>query len=204
MTCSSGYFSMHRHLQSNSIPSLIRQKQIWETILRELIKSDCDYTALAIGLGTLANSEASSSFVRCHVLDKFAIDTANILMNEFRRAHDILHQHDERDIPPSARGDDMSRFLKSCVGIYIGDLPGCRPVIIVSESVIRRWIDLCCERDVKRATTLEDNFTLEDESGSNILLKIMLNLSSRHQVVISQAETIKLACTSWVQGGKNS
>ncbi len=186
----------------HSIPSLIHQKQIWETILRELIKSDCDYTTLAIGLGTLTNSEASTNFVRCHVLDTFAIDTANILMNEFRRSHDILQQHDERDNQLSTRGGDVSRFLKSCVGISNGDLSGSRSVIIVSESVIRRWIDLCCERDDKRATTLEENLILEDESGSNILLKIMLDLSSRNQFVISQAETIKLVCVSWFQGGK--
>lgn len=72
-----------------SIPSLIRQKQIWETILRELIKSFCDYTSLSIGLISLASSETSTIFVKSEVLDTFAINTAAWLINDFRRSHEV-------------------------------------------------------------------------------------------------------------------
>ena len=181
-----------------SIPSVIRQKQICETILRELIKSGCDYTALAIGLETLASSEASSNFVQCQVLDTFAIDTSESLMNTFRLSHDILHQQNELGVRenPSTRGGDVSRFLKSCVG-------NSSDALIVSESVLGRWIDLCCERDDGSATKWENKLLLEDESGNNVLLRTLLDLSSRNRIVVSQMDTIKLICVSWYEGGKN-
>ena len=55
-----------------AIPSLSRQKQIWETILRELIKSYCDYTALAVGLRTLVSGGGNDAeLVRCDKMTLF-------------------------------------------------------------------------------------------------------------------------------------
>ncbi len=205
------------NLCMNAIPSTMRQKQIWEAILRELIKSYCDFTTLSVGLGTLVkcggvynDNEARSDFVKCEVLDTFAMSTAEQAMNAFRRSHDILHHHDEsdeEDESPVTRQGDVLRFLKTCVGIsrdnpWSGNRGG---VLLISSSVIRHWIDLCCQRSRTRKT-LEDALVLEDESGENILLQTLLELassSSSHAIsIITPEDMLNLACESIFEGGK--
>ena len=201
----------------NAIPSSMRQKQIWEAILSELIKSYCDYTTLSVGLGTLVRcggagggTVARADLVKCEVLDAFATETAGQVMDAFRRSHDILLQHDEsdgEDEPPVTRRGDVLRFLKTCVGIS-KDNPSSSnrsSVLIVSTSVIQRWIHLCCQRSSARKK-LEDGLILEDEPGKNILLETLLYLappSSLHTMnIISHEDTVKLVYESMFEGGK--
>ncbi|KAL3808336.1 hypothetical protein ACHAXA_003234 [Cyclostephanos tholiformis] len=197
----------------NAIPSTMRQKKIWEAILRELIKSYCDYTTLSVGLGTLVKlggacdvNKTRADFVKCEMLDAFAINAADQVIDAFRRSHDILRQHDESDGEdelPVTRQGDVLRFLKTCVGISRDNPSGGVP--IVSTSVIRYWIHLCCQRSSTRKT-LEDGIVLEDESGDNVLLNTLLDLafssSLRSMNTISPEDTVNLVYESMFEGGK--
>ena len=201
----------------NAIPSSMRQKQIWEAILSELIKSYCDYTTLSVGLGTLVkcggaggSNAARADLVKCEVLDAFATETAGQVMDAFRRSHDILAQHDEsdgEDESPITRRGDVLRFLKTCAGISKDNPSGSNRggVLIVSTSVIQRWIHLCCQRSIARKK-LEDGLILEDEPGKNFLLETLLDLappSFSHTLnIISHEETVKLVYESMFEGGK--
>jgi len=209
-----------------SLPSSTRQKQIWETVLRELIKSYCNYTTLAIGLGTLAggNEERAdggdgnnADTVRCEVLDAFATETADRAVLEFQHSRDILqHLNDEEETPSSftavgkRRRGNLSLFLRTCVGM-VRDRPAasCSGGVLVSASVIRHWILLCCKRGSAvvvgaKRKKLEDNLILEDESGTNVLLETLLNLaaSSSGSNMITRDETVKLVYESWLEGGR--
>ena len=188
----------------DSIQSSHRQKQIWETVLQELIKAYCDYTTMAVALTTLAGSKYGVDLVRCEVLDKFAVETSDYVMAEFRRSHDILRHQDESDddessppVPKRRRGN-LSLFLKICVGIS-KDCP--QAGLLVSSSVVQHWIQLCCERN-DIGSALEDNLILEDDSGANALLKTLLDLAYAKDNVISHDEKVKLIYESWLEGGK--
>jgi len=188
----------------HAIPSLIRQKQIWEVILSELIKCYCDYATLSVGLEVMVknDSAAAVALVKCDMLDVFATETAEQVMNTFRRSQEILNEHDElegEDDTSISRQGDVLCFLQTCVGMS-STVKNYSGVLIVSTSVIRHWIDLCCQQS-RANKSLTDGLILEDEKGDNILLKTLLDLSSSSQNIISHEETVKLVYESMFEGG---
>lgn len=171
-----------------SLTSPHQQKQIWEAVLRELIKSFCDFTTLAVGLSTMADGID----VRCDVLDQFGMDTGDSFMSFYRKSHDLMHQDD--DVDSVKRKGSLLQFFKTCVG-----LSNCKS-IIVSASVIKHWIEICCKSEIYQF--LEEKLILEDESGSNALLETLLQLAvSSDDGVISRDEEVKLVMNSWFEGG---
>eukprot|EP00804_Cyclotella_cryptica_P003277 CCRYP_010525-RA/>CCRYP_010525-RA protein AED:0.01 eAED:0.01 QI:921/1/1/1/1/1/3/599/1584 len=174
-----------------SIRPLHQQRQVWETILRELIKSFCDVSTLATGLCAMASDSDDIDLIRCRALDQFANELGNIFMDNFRRSHDLSHQPGDTDDPAVSYQGDMSLFFNSCVGIFD------RKSILVSSSVIKQWVDLCCYE------SKSDRLILDDDEGSNSLLKALLLLgSSSENGVLTRDELVKLVIQSWVEGGK--
>ncbi|KAL9186973.1 hypothetical protein ACHAXT_010693 [Thalassiosira profunda] len=172
-----------------------QRKQVWATVLRELVKSYCDYTTLSIGLATLA---AGDDLVECAVLDAFAMETAEHAVAAFRRSHLLGHGDDEEREESVTRRGNLQRFLETCAGLS----KGCPGSSIVSTSVVERWIRLCCDDDRDRRTKLEEDLVLEDESGSNVVLKTLLRAcsTSTENTTIPKGDTVQLLCQSWMEG----
>ena len=186
-----------------SIASISRQSEIWETVLRELVKAYCDYTTIADGLLVMISYERDSypnCDVKCKVLDTFAADTAHEFASSFRRSHDILRDQNEdvdgEEESRVLRKGDLSLFLQICAGITSHSFG-----LLVSASVVKQWIASCCESTFNA----DDNRTLmhEDESGVNVLLQTLLALgSTQTSNVISHDEVVTLLLESWRQGGR--
>ena len=174
-----------------SIQSVHQQKQVWETILNELIKSYCDVTSLAIGLCAMAANEkdVTLDLIKCRTLDQFAIVLSDAFVDSFWLAHDLSRTDCSKQDVVHREGD-MSLFFKTCVG-----LSDCKSMLI-SSSVITHWVDICC--DESKFETL----ALEDEKGSNALLETLLELGvSNGNQILNQNELVKLITGSWRQGG---
>lgn len=183
-------FNIGKHLLL-SIHSAHQQKQVWETILRELIKSYCDVTTLATGLCAMASDGDMSAIdlIKCQTLDQFAMEMGNSFMKEFWLSHDLSHTDDSNENSSMHQGD-MCLFFKACVG-----LSDCKEML-VSSSVIKHWVEICCDE------TRADRLIIEDEDGENALLETTLLLgSSSDNSVLSQDELMKLILESWRQGG---
>ena len=188
-----------------SITSISRQGEIWETVLRELIKAYCDYTTIADGLSLMVGYKGEScstcddeNFVKCKTLDKFATDTANSFLGSYRQSHDILRDsHDEEDDICVQHKGDLALFLRTCAGIS-GPSAG----LLVSSSVVKEWITLCCQTDDDISSTGR-KLSLEDESGSNVLLDTLLALKAITTTkYISNDEAVQLLFQSWHEGGR--
>eukprot|EP00956_Cyclotella_meneghiniana_P017101 scaffold27561_cov74-Cyclotella_meneghiniana.AAC.6 len=184
-------FNIAKHLLL-SIQSSHQQKHVWETILRELIKSYCDVTTLATGFCAMTSDSDEKlvvELIRCHTLDQFAVELCDAFMDSFWRSHDLTYI-DEKDNCSIEHPGDMCLFFRSCVG-----LPDCKSML-VSTSVINHWVDRCCD---ERFT---EKLLMEDETGSNALLQTLLLLgSSNGKEVFSQNELSKLIIESWHKGG---
>ncbi|KAL7436735.1 hypothetical protein ACHAXM_008688 [Skeletonema potamos] len=190
-----------------SMTSVSRQTEIWESVLRELIKAYCDYTTIADGLLVMIQYERETclncdndNFVKCKVLDTFAADAANEFVNSFRRSHDILRDHndddDDDDEAFARRKGDLSLFLRTCVGISSHSLG-----FLVSASVVKQWIILCCKSSAN--VDIERTLMHEDNSGANVLLQTLLALKIiPASSSVSDDEVVKLLLESWHQGGK--
>jgi hypothetical protein len=176
-----------------SIHSIHQQKQIWGTVLRELINSYCDVTTLAIGLCAMATDIDGQSFadmIRCQILDEFAIETSDRFINKFWQSHDLSHRIDENDGPVLHHQGDFSLFFRTCLGIS-----DCKS-ILVSTAVIKHWIDNCSGK------SKYDRLILEDEEGSNALLQTMLELGSvTNGQTLTRQEVSELLIESWREGG---
>ncbi|KAL7486519.1 hypothetical protein ACHAW6_012114 [Cyclotella cf. meneghiniana] len=174
-----------------SIQPLHQQRQVWETILRELIKAYCDVSTLATGLCAMAseNGKSYADLIRCRTLDQFAIEVSSTVMDNFRRSHDLSHQPDDSDEPVVSYQGDMSFFFNTCVGMFD------RKSILVSSSVIRHWVSLCCYE------SKSDRLILDDDEGSNSLLKTLLLLGTYSEHVLTRDELVKLVIQSWIEGG---
>ena len=190
----------------HSIPSSECQKKIWEIVLHELIGSYSNFSTFTVGLKTLTGDCLSgvdlAPVLRCDVLDKFAIDTAEQVIGSFRRTH-VLKLHDDLVGASDYKNrGDASCFLRACVGL-LGSLSDSPCVIVVSPSVIEHWINLCCG-DITGAKKLGDSLILEDKTGKNILLKTLLDMasSSNDKNAISHEGLVKLLYESWLEGGK--
>jgi len=192
-----------------SITSVSRQTEIWETVLRELIKAYCDYTTIADGLLVMISYERDNclncdneNFVKCKVLDTFAADAANEFANSFRRSHDILRDHnedaDDEEESHVLRKGDLSLFLRTCVGLSSRSHSF---GLLVSTTVVKQWVISCCQNTFNA----DGDRTLmhEDESGANVLLQTLLSLNSIQATnFISDDEVVKLLLESWREGGK--
>jgi hypothetical protein len=186
-----------------SMTSVSRQTEIWETVLRGLIKAYCDYTTIADGLLVMINYEKETclncdneNFVKCKVLDTFAADAANEFAISFRHSHDILRDHYDDDDECIRRKGDLSLFLRTCVGISSHSLG-----LLVSASVVNQWIVSCCQSNVNANS--ERTLMYEDDSGANALLQTLLALKTiPTSNSISDDEVVKLLLESWQQGGK--
>jgi len=189
-----------------SMPSFNRQKQVWETILRELIKSFCDFTTLAVGLSTMTrrihNDKNNESFksshadlVRCAVLDSFASETCDQMMNSYRQSHHLLRDYDIIESSPKRKGN-LLLFITTCLGIHDSSHKS-----LVSTSVIKHWINSCLVLNTDESH-LEEKLILEDEAGSNYFLKALLILASLPGCeLISTEEVLNLIFESWFEGG---
>lgn len=189
-----------------SMPSSNRQKQVWETVLRELIKSFCDFTTLAVGLSTMTkgndndkNTEFFKSghadLVRCTVLDSFAIETSDQMMSSYRQSHHLLRDYDIIESSPKRKGN-LLLFITTCLGIYDSSH---KP--LVSTSVIKHWINSCLVLNTEESH-MEEKLILEDEAGSNYFLKALLILASLPGCeLISTGEVLNLILESWFEGG---
>ena len=174
-----------------SIQSAHQQKQIWETILKELIKSYCDVTSLATGLCAMAAGADGGTLdlIRCSTLDQFAMELSDSFIDSFWLSHDLSRTDSHKNSVVHHEGD-MFLFFKTCVG-----LGNCKSMLI-SSSVIRYWVD-CCYDESKFET-----LTLEDEKGSNALLETLLLFgSSNENTSVNQDDLVKLVTESWRQGG---
>lgn len=189
-----------------SMTSVSRQTELWETVLRELIKAFCDYTTIADGLLVMFRYEKESclncdneNFVKCKVLDTFAADAVNEFVSSFRRSHDILRDHDDDNDEEEAcvqRKGDLSLFLRTCVGISSHSSG-----LLVSASVVKQWVVSCCQRNVNG--DIERTLMHEDDSGANVLLQTLLALKTTPTSnFISDDEVVKLLLQSWQEGGR--
>jgi hypothetical protein len=183
-------FNIGKHLLL-SIQSVHQQKQIWETILRELIKSHCDVTTLATGLCAMASGEDTSviDLIKCQTLDQFAMEMGNSFMKKFWFTHDLSYSVDCNENTITHQGD-MCSFFKTCAGLSDWKK------MLVSPSVIKHWVEICCDK------AKVDTLIIEDEEGENSLLETTLLLgSSSNNSVLSRDELMKLILESWRQGG---
>ncbi|EJK52920.1 hypothetical protein THAOC_27750, partial [Thalassiosira oceanica] len=102
--------------------------------------------------------------------------------------------------PDDGGGEDALSFLSACAGA--GGPPG---PPLVSVGVIRRWVGL------SRAGYPEDGLALEDEDGSNALLRALLGLAARRNggdgggggtPALTRDEAASVVVQSWLEGGE--
>eukprot|EP00986_Skeletonema_menzelii_P010399 scaffold5067_cov161-Skeletonema_menzelii.AAC.11 len=186
-----------------SIASVSRQSELWETVLRELVKAYCDYTTIADGLLVMISYERDSCpncIVKCKVLDTFAAGTAQEFASSFRRSHGILRDHsedvDDDEESRVLRKGDLSLFLRTCAGIASHSFG-----LLVSVSVVKEWIASCCESTFNAGGNIA--LIHEDDLGANVLLQALLVLkSTQTSNFISDDEVVTLLLESWREGGR--
>ena len=112
----------------NSVQKTVTcRKEIWVMILQELIRFNCNYSSLGVGLRVLLGDKDKSvmdmaGLVSCEVLDKFALFTAEQLIRPYRQKH-VISRHNNyndeivvKEISPKRQGD-VSLFLAACSGL---------------------------------------------------------------------------------------
>ena len=82
----------------------------------------------------------------------------------------------------------------------------------MSDGVIRRWVGICCGRSGQNPTSggPEDGLALEDDDGSNVLLKALLGLAASAAggdggsipTALTRDEAAAVVGQSWLEGGE--
>ena len=82
----------------------------------------------------------------------------------------------------------------------------------MSDGVIRRWVGICCGRSRQNPTSggPEDRLALEDDDGSNVLLKALLGLAASAAggdggsipTALTRDEAAAVVGQSWLEGGE--
>ena len=148
--------------------------------------------------------------------DGLAIETAGSAAASYRRSHDILGGDEDLLGGPASedeRKGDVSLFLSACAGVDSD--PSGPP--LVSDGVIRRWVGICCGRSGQNPASggPEDRLALEDDDGSNVLLRALLGLAAssaasdrgdggagRPPAALTRDEAAAVVGQSWLEGGE--
>jgi hypothetical protein len=174
-----------------SVISPLKQKTIWETILRESIAAQCDLELLSEGLIVLTQKPATLGIVRCEELDYFAIKIGEETGQRHREHYlkEFVDEDDEVTYKEAARKTTL--FLQTCAGLSPGS-----STALVSQKVIHGW--------TKDAASSEQVFEL----GGNIdvenpLVTTLLLLVSKGDVsLLTPDDADRIVLESWRRGGK--
>lgn len=175
-----------------SVISPLKQKTIWETILRESIAAQCDLELLSEGLIVLSQKPATLGIIRCEELDDFAIKIGEETGQRYREHYlkEFVDDDDDDTYKEAAR--KTSLFLQTCVGLSPGSFTA-----LVSQKVIHGWT-----KDA--AASSEQVFELGGNVDvENPLVTTLLMVVSKGDVsLLTPDDADRIVLESWRRGGK--
>lgn len=177
-----------------SVTSPLKQKSLWETILRESIAANCDLELLADGLQVLMNEPATLEIIRCEEMNEFAVKVGEETTRAYRN-HYLKESFDvEEEETYQKEAMKASTFLRTCSGLSPE-----RPTPLVSQNVVHRWAEEAAPDASEHVFELEGTDAIE-----NPLVATLLSLISRGDVsLFSPEDANRIIMESWRHGGKH-
>lgn len=186
-----------------TIPSPLRQKALWESILREIVAAKCDLDILAIGITVLLTETGEDSSNRewgdilrsNEIIEKLAIQAG---IDSIQQYHDYsLTENGEHSDAESEASDDRgvmkgSFFVQTCVGLN----PEVR-MMLVGTRVIHQWIYIACPGERGELTDIVE----DGNEVSNPLLEMLLSLVVRGNYLTFE-QVGRVLMESWREGGR--
>lgn len=187
------------------IASPLKQKSLWESILREIIAAHCNLGLLSEGLIVCLRetdqAESASSvwkeILRCETMDNFAIQIGEEAVDRYQSHFSKdFGDVDEESVDDEAYGEDARKtalFLRTCVGLSRGS-----SAVLVSKRVVHCWTEIAASGGKEQVFLLGGNMDLE-----NPLIATLLSLVSKggnDLLTPDGAECVVLE--SWRHGGK--
>jgi len=193
----------------DALPTIIQKKVVWESILKEMIKAQCNLKNVALGLSILTSGmseNASDGFggkieniVQCQTLENLAVEVGNSAVEHFRYLSETHHGQlsDDSDVDEEQAACllNESIFVETCLRFEQSG-----PMLISTE-VVRKWIETTCKANQSDSVLLFDKLPDEDGSGTNALLKALLSYALSPSSALSIVEKVQLSLESWRQGG---
>jgi len=205
------YFRILSHcMHALEEESVDHQTLVWESLLRELIRANCDLSLLATGLVVLSSQasksmkeqEASTDMLQCDVLDSFAIqvgsDATAAFHNYIDSQRDALRK-EEKDLSDSDDNDDIIGHEASDRFTFLSTLAGLShfsATLLVGSHVVKEWIKQACQSSDKDI----DCHQIQ-QTDCNELLMVLVSLALSYPSTLNQDEIEEVLMEAWRQGG---
>lgn len=179
------------------VPSPLKQKTLWETILRETIAAECDLELLSHGIVALLKKSTTAKqideILRCEVLDEFAIKVGeeSVQKHQDHFLKEFVDEADDESYEDEAR--KTSIFLETCVGLNPGSSS-----VLVSQKVVHRWTEVAAPVSDEHVFQLGGNVDIQNPLITNLLS--LVARGDRSILIPDDAE--RIALESWRRGGK--
>jgi hypothetical protein len=187
------------------VASPLKQKSLWESILREIIAADCNLGLLSEGLVVLLReteeaksaSSAWKEILRCETMENFAMQVGEEALERHQNHFSTdFGDDDEESVNDEAYGEDARKsalFLRICVGLSRGS-----STILVGQRVVHRWTEIAAPEGKEHVFQLGGNVDL-----ANPLLATLLSLVSQGgDDLLTPDGAERIVLESWRHGGK--
>lgn len=160
-----------------------QRRQLWDSLLKEVIAAKCRLNLFIAGLVALLKHEKTTiEQVQCDILDSFVMQIVDdAFSSDLKTAYtDDTSQHEEGNY------DSLTEFLQTCAGISKAGVPA-----LVRRHVITSWIDRSCPELGK-----------DDIGNDNIVpVPILETLLLLIPSTLMQEEAHRVILQTWKQGG---
>eukprot|EP00978_Attheya_sp_CCMP212_P027812 scaffold94085_cov59-Attheya_sp.AAC.1 len=192
------YFRILSHcMHALEEESVEHQTLVWESLLRELIRANCDLSLLATGLVVLSSqpsksvkeNEPSTDMLQCDVLDSFAIQVGSDAIAAFHNYIDSQRdtlRKEEKDLSDSDDNGDIKGHEASDRFTFLSTLAGLSPssaTLLVGSHVVKDWIKQACQSSDK-----EIDCHQIQQTDCNELLMVLVSLALSYPSTLDQDE----------------